>query len=296
MALVYLIGQDVPVSFTVLNDAGVATNATTVTVTVTAPDATTQTPTATQTGGTGSYTATVPAVTQAGMWLVRVVATGTGFQWAYEDQFEVAAQGIEQVVDLASVKAHLNIPATNMNSDDELRGFIRAAGPLIRDITGPILPETHTEYFNGGVSTISLSWQPLISVTSVTEYYGLSTFTLTEQPLGAQMNAFAYTVDYTTGQLTRRTFGGQAAMFAIGEKNIKVVYLAGLTAGTVPWNVRLGCLELIRHLWQMTQQGGRPKWGGAGVDADAERVPIGFAVPDRVIELLAPNRRPPGIA
>lgn len=296
MALIYVVGQDVPITFTVLDDNGQPANATTVTVTVTAPDATTQTPAASSTGTTGSYMAVVPSVSQAGMWLVRVTATGAGFAWAYEDQFEVATQGVEQIVDLASVKAHLNIPATNTTQDAELRGFILAASPLIRDICGPIVPEQHTEYFNGGVMTLSVSWQPLISIQSVTEYYGLSTFTLTEQPLGAQMNAFAYTVDYTTGQLTRRTFGGQAAMFAIGDKNIKVVYTAGLTGATVPFNVRLGALELIRHLWQMTQQGGRPKWGGAGVDADMERTPIGFAVPDRVIELLAPHRRPPGIA
>lgn len=297
MPLVNVIGQDVPLAFTVVNDAGVATNATTVTVTVTNPDATTQTPAAVQTGPAGGYQTVVPAVAQSGMYLVRVVATGPGFAWAWETQFEVAVQSVEQLVDLPSVKAHLRIPAADVTFDDALMGFIRAAGPLVRDICGPVVPETHTQFFDGGRETIVPDYLPLLSIQSVTEYYGLATFVLTEQQLGSQMNAFAYTVDYSTGQIMRRTFGGQAAMFAIGSKNVKVLYTAGLGSGAaVPWNIRLGALELIRHLFQLTQQSGLPKWGGAAVDGDEERVPVGFAVPDRVIELLNPDRRGPGIA
>jgi hypothetical protein len=108
------------------------------------------------------------------------------------------------------------------------------------------------------------------------------------------MNAFSFTVDYQTGQITRRTFGGEAAMFALGAHNIKVVYTVG--TGTVPWAVRLGTLELIRHLWQLTQQGGRPKFAAGGYDNDVAAIPAGFALPNRVLELWAGSRRPPGIA
>lgn len=291
-ALIYTAGQDVPLAVTVLNDSGVPAAATSVVVTVTAPDGTTSTP-AVVPAGTGVYTATVPAAATSGTWLVRWAATGSGFGFASESQFQVRPAGVEQIVDLASVKAHLNMPAADTSQDDELIGFILAASAVVRDLIGPIIPETHTEWFTGGVGTISLAWQPVTAILSVTEYYGLSAFPLTEQPLGSQMNAFAYTVDYVTGELTRRTFGGQAALFAIGDKNIRVVYTTGRT--DVPYNVRLGALELIRHLWQQSQQGARPRFGGARMDGETH-VPIGFAIPDRVVELLSPHRRPPGIA
>lgn len=293
MTFVYSNGQDVPLNCNVLNDAGALANASTVTVTVTQPDGTILNPTPNN-ASTGVYQAIVAAPTQTGTYLAHWSATGSGFSFTFDDQFQVRPLGVEQVVDLASVKAHLNMPLNDTSQDQELMGFILGAGRVIRDMIGPYTPESHTEYFDGGVMTISVAWQPVISIQSIYEYYGLSAFLLTEQPLGTQINAFGFTVDYITGQITRRTFGGQAALFAFGDKNVKCVYTAGRS--DVAYNVRLGALELIRHNWSMTQQAGRPRMR-AGMDAGGElAVPIGFAVPDRVVEWLAPDRRPPGIA
>jgi hypothetical protein len=235
----------------------------------------------------------VPAASAAGIWLFRWTATGTGIGFASEGQFTVRPMGVEQLVDLNSVKKHLNIPLSNTAVDDELQGFILMAADQARDVCGPFLPEQHTQFFDGGGNTIVPDWLPLQTIQSATEYYGLSAFPLTEQPLGSQMNAFAFTADYETGQITRRTFGGQPAMFAIGAKNIKVVYTSGRSS--VPFTVRLGALELIRHLWSMTQQAGRPRIGAAAELGEGV-VPTGFALPDRVVELWSPFRRPPGIA
>jgi hypothetical protein len=190
----------------------------------------------------------------------------------------------------------LNIPQTDTRQDDELQGYILAAAELARHHCGPFLPETHTQFFDGGSARISPDWLPLLKVLSVTEYYGLSAFAITEQPLGAQMDAFSFTADYSTGELTRRTFGGEAAYWARGAKNVKVVYQAG-RAEDVPYSIRLGALELVRHLWQMTQQGGRPRFGGSALDGlDGPQVQTGFALPNRVIELWSTYRREPGIA
>jgi hypothetical protein len=294
MTYVYSNGQDVALNVIVLGDNGLPANASTVTVTVTQPDGTTVNPTPVN-AGIGVYQAVVSAPTQAGIYTAHWTATGSGFSFSYDDQFQVRPLGAQQIVDLASVKAHLNIQPLDTSQDAELIGFILAASEVIRDMVGPIVPETHTEYFDGGVMTVSVAWQPLLSVTSVYEYYGLSAFLLTEQPLGTQINAFGFTVDYITGQIIRRTFGGQAALFAVGDKNIKVTYSAG-RAGT-SYSVRLGALEFIRHNWQMTQQGRlRRSRGSSAGDGGEMAVPIGFAVPDRVVELLAPYRRPPGIA
>jgi hypothetical protein len=291
----YYMGQDVGLTGTALDDNGnAATASLTVALTVTDPNGVVTHPTA-ATGPSGALSAVVPSVGTAGVWLYRWTATGTSVNWAYEDQFTVRPTGVEQMVDLVSVKKHLNLSLADTRQDDELQNFILAAADQARDVCGPFLTETHTQFFDGGVSTLSPDWVPLASILSITEYYGLSAFTLHEEPLGAQMDAFAFTADYNTGQITRRTFGGEAARFAEGSKNIKVVYTAG-RGGTIPYTVRLGALELIRHLWQQTQQGGRPKFGGAGMDGDSLGVPMGFALPDRVVELWAPFRRPPGIA
>lgn len=284
MPLIYYLGQDIGLSVA----PGVAIAGEMV-VTVTDPAGVATTPAVGSAGGV--YSAVVPSASTAGVWLYRWSANG----YASEGQFTVQAAGLEQMVDLPSVKAHLNIPLTDTRADDELAGFIYAAGDLARDFCGPFMPETHTQYFSGGKPSVYPDWVPLVSVLSVTEFYGLSAFVLTEQPLGGQTNAYSFTVDYSTGQITRRTMGGGASLFAAGHKNVKVVYTAG-RSGAIPYTVRLGALELIRHLYQITQQGGRPKFGSGGIDSGDPMTGLGFALPNRVQELWAPFRRPPGIA
>ncbi|MEV5943650.1 hypothetical protein [Streptomyces sp. NPDC051994] len=295
MPLIYYTGQDIGLTTTVVDDTGApATGTLTVVLTVTDPAGTVTTP-ATASAGSGKYTAVVPAAAASGVWLYRWTATGTGVGFVDEGQFSVRPLGVEQLVDLASVKAHLNMNPTDTRQDDELQGFILAAADLARDVVGPVLPEQHTEWHNGGTVALSLDWKPVASVQSVTEYVAASTWVLTEQPLGTSTDAYGYTVDLDRGQIVRRASGG-AVCFPHGVKNVKVVYTAGRSSA-VPWSVRLGTLELIRHLWQLTQQGGRTRFGGNTLDgADSGIVPIGFALPQRVIELWAPHRRGPGIA
>jgi hypothetical protein len=294
MPLIYFTGQDVRLAETVLDDTGAPVTGTpAVVLTVTDPLGAVTTPAAAPAGG-GQYAAAVPAVAQPGIWRYRWAATGTGVGYASEGQFQVRPLGLEQIVDLASVKAHLNVPASDTSQDAELQGFILAAGDLARDVVGPLLPEQHTEWHNGGSPTITLDWLPVASVLSVTEYVSASTWVLTEQPLGTSTDAYGYTVDLDRGQITRRATGG-AVSFPRGVKNVKAVYIAG-RSGVIPWTVRLGGLELIRHLFQLTQQGGRPRFGGAALDGESAGVPTGFALPQRVLELWQPFKRPPGIA
>jgi hypothetical protein len=87
-------------------------------------------------------------------------------------------------------------------------GFILAAADLARDVVGPVLPEVHTEWHNGGRTTLFLDWQPVASVASVTEYIAASTYLLTEQPLGqGAMDSYGYTTDLERGTVTRRAVG-----------------------------------------------------------------------------------------
>lgn len=300
--VVFFQGQDVPVSWAPVDDSGqpISGGSVTVTATVTDPSGNVTTPTVSQ-AVSGTYSAVCDSVATAGVWLVSWLATGTNgnsvdVQAAYVEQFQVQQGGITQIVDLASVKDYLRIPTSDTTRDNALMGFIYATSEVARDFCGPFLPEQHTQWFDGGSAKIVPDWLPIVAVQSVTEYYGLSAFAITEQPLGTQQNAFGFTLDYTTGEMTRRTFGGEAAYWARGAKNVKVVYTAGRT-GPLPWSVRLGALEMVRHLYQLTQQGGRSKFNGNALDSvDAPAVPTGFAIPQRVVELWAAERRAPGIA
>ncbi|MEU5424027.1 hypothetical protein AB0H73_00225 [Streptomyces olivoreticuli] len=293
MALLYFTGQDIGLTTSVVDDTGApATGTLTVTLDVTNPTGAITQPAPVNAGG-GRYTAVVPSAGVPGVWLYRWTATGPGVGYATEGQVTVRPLGVEQLVDLASVKAHLNLNPADTRQDDELQGFVLAASELARDVVGPLLPEQHTEWHNGGSPTLTLDWLPVASVLSVTEYVSASAWVLTHQPLGSSTDAYGYTVDPDRGQITRRATGG-AVPFPAGVKNVKVVYTAG-RSGQVPYAVRLGALELIRHLWQLTQQGGRPRFGGGALDGDTSGVPTGFALPARVLELWAPYRRPPGV-
>jgi hypothetical protein len=198
--------------------------------------------------------------------------------------------GPTYLVTLEDVKKHLN--KTDSNDDTELQGFIDAATPIIENIAGPVIQRTVVEYYDGGQSRLELNQLPFISITSVIETYGQTNYTLQEVTLGGVSTGFGFTVDYVTGQIIRRAYNAEAR-FPIGAKNVQVTYVAG--RASVPANVRLATLMLIQHLWstsQMNRNGGRPSFGGD----DSFTVGAGFAVPNRVRELLQPSPRVPGIA
>lgn len=234
-----------------------------------------------------SYTPPTPGLYQV-TW-----SAGTGSTAdVYEDVLEVRGS-LSGLISLDDARQHLRLSSSDTSDNAKIQGIIEAASQAVVDITGDWTNVQRTEWFDGGQSRISVAHQPLVQVVSCVEYYGLAAFTLTEQPLGAQTNAFAFTVDYVTGQVTRRTFGGQAANFAVGDKNIKVTYTSG-RSGVVPESVQLATRELVRHLYQQTQIPGRR--GSRHGDDEAGGPPSGFAIPNFVVELIQPWRRPPGIA
>jgi len=199
--------------------------------------------------------------------------------------------GPTALVTLADVHAHLNIPTGDTSHDTELQGFIDAAQPVVEDVVGAVVNVTYDEWYDGGAQVISLRHRPIVSVTSVTEYVGTSSYPLTLVATPDLGSIYSYSFE-PGGRLIRRSTGGTRT-FAGGAGNLHVVYVAGRAA--VPANIRMGTLEVIRHNYQLGQQGGRPAFGGAGGE-DMAWTPSGFAIPTRAIEWLAPNRRHPSIA
>lgn len=195
------------------------------------------------------------------------------------------------IASLSETKDYLNIPAADTSHDVELQRFIDAADPVIEDIVGPVNQVQVTEWYDGGRATIVLRKNPVISVDTVTEYVNAAPHVLTVAATPAAGGTYTYSFD--PDGILHRTIGSGPTWFAGGVGNIAVTYTAG--RDTVPPTIKLAALELIRHLYQSTQQGGRPAFGGGALE-EGPWAPASFAVPTRVIELLNPYKREPRIA
>lgn len=192
---------------------------------------------------------------------------------------------MSDIVTLTETKLYLNIPTGDTTQDTELGGFISAATPVVEDLVGPVVPRQFDEWYDGGQSWIFLRHIPIadatVDVTAVTEFSGSTGVVLTEvnepAPSGASYR-------YNDGMIYRI-----GCRFSAGFANIHVVYTAG--RNPTPANIKQGALEIIRHNYQLSQQGGRPAFGGAADDVIF--TPSGFAVPTRAYEWLAPHRHEP---
>lgn len=167
------------------------------------------------------------------------------------------------VVTLTEVKEHGNITSTA--SDTELEDFIGTAQQMVEDLVGPTVPQTVTQTWYGGQSSLSLSRLPVLSVESVTEY-------------GSAVDSGLYVVDPVIGEVFRADGRG---WYGRRDMPVVVAYTAG--RDPVPAAIRWGIKELAIHLWRstQTQRGGRAR-------GDVADLPAGYGLPNRVREALAP--------
>lgn len=194
---------------------------------------------------------------------------------------------VAPVVTLTQVKTFLNISGTT--DDDQLEFFIQAATDMWARRGGPVGEQADIdEWYDGGSAQITVRTTPVISVSYVRETYGSIYYTLLDQAAGSSGYAWQYTVDKATGTFVRRA-AGIAVNFMNGVRNINIKYTAGYT--TVPDDVQLAVLLLVKHLWT-TQRGigRRPGMGG-----DDDNRGEAYTWPNRVEEILA-NYKIPGIA
>lgn len=263
----------------------------TVVLTVTAPDGTTSTPSVV-TALAPVYTSSVPA-TQVGAYLLTWTASGAATD-VFTDQFTVVAASL-QLISYADVCDQLNISTTDTTTTARLRRYIQSATDVVQNITGPILPTSKTSYFNGGHSSLTLPYRWVKSITSVVEWWGGTTiYTLTAQTPGSAMGTYNYMWDTATNTLTRLAGGFPTNFFPL-ENSVTVTYLAGMT--TIPQVITDATGELIRHWWQNGQQPRSVSFTnptGLGDDTGTITV-MGYAVPNRVNEMLAPYARRPAI-
>lgn len=275
----YDLGDIVPLGITITDSTGVNANASAVTCTITLPDGTTSTKSVTN-PTTGLYNCDY-SPTIVGRYSVRWVATGTNAS-AFTDDFVVRDYANIGVVSLSEAKAHLNIPATDTDYDDELRLFMDATTDLVENYLGIIVGKrTFTdELYDGNNEFIRIRNPKVISITSVYEN-------------GALLNSGQYVMDYTGQRLYRI---GSGTLYATnsygywsgGMNNISISYISGFV--NPPAAIRQGTLETLRHLWQ-TQRGSSSVMGRQLQGDETYSTPT-YSLPRRAMELLDPASLP----
>lgn len=202
----------------------------------------------------------------------------------------------KRIASLGEIKDYLNISSSSRVNDTELLRLADGVTPVIESIVGPVTAASYDEWHDGGRPFVMLRHRPVQSVAAVIEYRANTAYTLTAITDPTAGTTYSYELDTAFGRIYRRTAGGGTANFADGADAVHVTYTAGRT--TVPANVKLGALELIRANYQQTQQGGRSAFptSNPADGLDGGSTMMGFFVPNRVREMLAPSRRFPSIA
>lgn len=180
---------------------------------------------------------------------------------------------------LAEAKAQLDIETTA--HDTELTAYVEALTPVIEAYVGAVETRQVTETVTGSGRTLCLRTTPVVALTSLTPVLdGRSA-----------LDVSRLAVDGPSGVIRHR--GGQR--FAWGPWT--AVYTAG--RGTVPPTIGLAARILLQHLWRTQYGASRGLSGIGGGDDYSVSDPApgwGYAVPNRVLQLLEPFKVGPGIA
>jgi hypothetical protein len=270
------LGDVVPLGTTVKDSSGTLVNAGSMVLTITLPDNTTATVNPVTPMSTGTYQYDYATV-QPGRHVVRWLASGAN-AGAYTDMFDVREAAPPLIFSLADARRHVN--ATVTTHDEELRGWVEATTKAVEYFVGPVARRTVTETHDRGVARVlALRQTPAISLTTVAAVLtGGTSYAVADLDL-----------DGETG-IVRRKDGG----LLYGP--LRFTYVVGRTI--VSANISHGGRIILQHLWR-TQGGGmgRPAPGGMDDYAVTEPIPgLGFAVPNRALELLLDDRLPPGVA
>ncbi|MFF8034920.1 hypothetical protein [Streptomyces sp. NPDC016626] len=256
----------------------VLTDAATAVVTVTLPDGATATPAVTNPPAqTGKYHADY-VTTQPGRHTVRW--TFTGPVHTYTDVLDVRPEQPLAILSLKDAKQHLNLSLTDTSQDSEVMFWNNATTTAIEFFTGPVVVRTVTEDHSvGTVGALVLRRPPVLAVTAVEPLRGG----------GPSYDVNGLTVDGATGIVTL-TAGG------LLRGPLRMTYRAGRPV--IAENISGAARIILQHLWRTqrpTRSGGLP---GASDDYSVtEPIPgLGYAIPNRAVQLLNPDDQGPGFA
>ncbi|WP_455360020.1 hypothetical protein [Streptomyces sp. SYSU K21746] len=268
------LGAVVPLGTTVKDSTGALANAGSMALTITLPDSTTTVVSPLAPVTTGNYAYDYTTV-QAGRHTTRWVATGVN-AGAYSDAFDVREATSPALMSLADAKKHLN--QTGTQHDDEIRDWINTCTEAVEFFVGPVIVRTVTEVHDVRLAeALALRQVPALSLTTVAAI----------RTGGTSYAAAGLDLDGPSG-IVRRLDGGRLC------GPLRVTYTAGRRI--VPPSVSSAARIILQHLWRTQQGPGRPQRGTGDFEV-SEPVPgLGYAIPNRAMQLLSPQQLPPGIA
>ncbi|MEE1813700.1 hypothetical protein PUR59_01420 [Streptomyces sp. SP18ES09] len=163
--------------------------------------------------------------------------------------------------------------------DDELTVYITALTEVVEGLVGPIDPREVVEQADAYGPTLVLLQTPALSLTSLAPVLSG----------GSTVDVASLYLNGTSGAVGRL----DGANWTGGPWT--VTYQAGRS--TVPASMTVAARLLLQHWWRTRYGAARGNPGG-GEDFDVnEPVPgFGYAIPNRVLQLLEPYRRPPVVA
>ncbi|MEU3426596.1 head-tail connector protein [Streptomyces gardneri] len=178
---------------------------------------------------------------------------------------------------LAEAKAQLDITTTT--HDTELQAYVDAIDEVIEGIIGPVTVREFTEQVDGRGPTLSLLRAPAISLTSFTPVLdGGPTLDVAQLHLNGAL-----------GEVRRK----DGACFIGGP------WMAVYQAGRAPVSptINISGRILLQHWWRTQYGAARGNVGGADdFDVNEPVAGWGYAIPNRVLQLLEPFKTGPGVA
>lgn len=157
----------------------------------------------------------------------------------------------------------------------------------------PVAPTTFDRRFDGwsgwNGAYIELPYYPVLSITSVVEYWGVSgPHNLSESTPTVQVDGWQ--CEYNTGRLTRVFPGNVQKPWFPGSRNIEVVWQAGFNP--IPPRFRMGSLMAIDWVWRNKFQQPAVSIGGEReYDAPAGHNPMLSGMPDDIKGWLFPSEQ-----
>lgn len=183
---------------------------------------------------------------------------------------------------LAEAKAQLDI--SGIGDDVELQVYVEALTAAIERHVGPVENREVAETIEGRSASMCLSHIPAVALVSVTPAV----------ESGDALDLAGLVLDGATGIVRYR--GGSFA-----GTLWRVTYTAGRAASQaeIPPTINLAARILLQHLWRTQYGASRGLSGAGGGDDYSVTEPIpgwGYAIPNRVLQLLEPYKVPPGVA
>ncbi|MGV9755434.1 hypothetical protein ACWDUC_06300 [Streptomyces tricolor] len=266
------LGATVRLTADCLDPDGAPTTATSATVTVALPDGSTVTPAAAETGTPGRYQADY-VTTVPGRHTVRWVWSGPAH--AYTDMFDVREATPPAIMSLATARRHLK--KTDTADDEEIRDWIEACTRAVEQFVGPVAVRTITETAHFSTArSVALTRVPALSLVSVA----------TLRPGGPSYTVDDLLLDPDTGLVSAVTGG-------ILYGPLRFTYRAGRVI--VSANIRAAAKIILQHLWRTRQGPGRPQRGVDDYDVTEPLPGLGFAIPNRAVQLLDPDSLGPEV-